>query len=57
MAKKPSPKRSRKPARIQDLSPTSERAKKVKAGALLLSTQFSVTAADGNGQPPNRLTK
>lgn len=58
--KKPSSKR-RKKLPIKDLASPAGGTDKVKGGALLLSTQQSqasgLWAAEGDGQPPERLRK
>jgi hypothetical protein len=54
MAKKKSA--PRKAARVKDL--TSRKADKVKGGGLLLaSPQLLTSRSEGNGQPPDSLTK
>ena len=53
MAKKKST--PRKAARVKDLA--SRKADKIKGGLLLASPQLLSSRADGNGQPPDSLTK
>ena len=54
MAKKKSP--PRKAARVKDLA--AKKANKIKGGGFLLaSPQLLTSRAEGNGQPPDSLTK